>query len=85
MKIRRAMMDFERAAINGLKSVFPDVVVNCCFFHLSQNLFRKIAQFQLRAKYVSDVDFAHGMKMIAALAFVPPDKVLYNFWTVIPI
>lgn len=78
LSIRRAMLDFERAAINGIKSVFPDVIVNCCFFHLSQNLFRKIGQYHLRAKYVNDVDFAHGIKMIAALAFVPPAKVFFE-------
>lgn len=75
LKIEEVLLDFERAAIDGVRSVFPEVQVNCCFFHLSQNIFRKIGMFGLRKRYVDDVDFAHGMRMIAALAFVPLDKV----------
>lgn len=75
LKIRRIQLDFERAAINAVKEAFPQVNVNCCFFHLSQNIFRKICNFGLRQRYIQDVDFAHKMRMIAAIAFVPLDKV----------
>jgi len=39
--------DFEQSTINGFKTVFPNAYVKTCFFHFSQNLWRKIVECSL--------------------------------------
>lgn len=73
------MVDFEKAAINSALEVFPDVTVKGCFYHLTQNVYRKIQQCGLQQQYQSDSDFAHHLKMLPALAFVPTDSVVSVF------
>lgn len=67
--------DFELASIQASQTVFPNSQHSGCFFHLSQNIFRKIQQNGLQNRYETDADFAHRCKMIPALAFVPPQDV----------
>ena len=48
-----------------------------CFFHFSQAIFRKIQSLGLQVRYKDDEDFAHKVRMLAALAFVPePDVII---------
>lgn len=54
-----------------------------CFFHLCQNVFRKIQSEGLKPKYEADIEFALLLKMIPAIAFVPEDKVYDSFVTLI--
>ena len=34
-------MDYERAAINSANDTFPEAEISCCFFHLSQNIYKR--------------------------------------------
>ena len=63
--------DFEIAVINSLKLVFPNARINGCFFHLSNNLYKKVVRFNLAILYGNDPNTAMNVKMILALAFVP--------------
>ena len=36
------IMDFEKAALNSFEQVWPDTFLKCCFFHLTQNIWRKV-------------------------------------------
>lgn len=67
--------DFERSAINALMSTFPETRHQGCFFHLGQNLWRKIQLFGLSGQYELDKDFQLKMKQLQALAFLPADKI----------
>lgn len=49
--------DFERSAINALRSTFPGTRHKGCFFHLGQNLWLKIQLFGLSGQYGLDEDF----------------------------
>ncbi len=63
--------DFEKAAINSFESRFPNVQVLGCFFHFSQNVYKKISENGLQVRYRNDANFALSARMIPALAFVP--------------
>lgn len=70
---KNIMSDFERAIINAALSVFPDIDVLLCFFHLKQSAYRHVQSLGLQRAYndlddSSVRDFCH---MMAALAFVP--------------
>ena len=48
------------------------------FFHLSHNLYKKVAQSNLAILYENDPNTAMNVKMILALAFVPQQRELYT-------
>ncbi|CAF1314959.1 unnamed protein product, partial [Didymodactylos carnosus] len=52
------MIDFERATINVIKSLFPTTVLNGCFFHLCQNIYRAVTRFGLKTLYGENENFA---------------------------
>ena len=68
------MLDFEKAAINAFEEGFV-AVVSGCFFHFSQNIYRKIQSLGLTNQYMEDPDFALYMRMLPSLAFVPENEV----------
>lgn len=74
------MTDFEQAAMNAFKEVFPQTSMSGCFFHFGQCLWRKMHQFQdLQQDYKNDSEFALKIKMLTALAFIPPEDVIKSF------
>ena len=64
------MTDFQIAAINAAATFMKGY-----FFHLSSNLWKQIQRNGLQQRYIDDTEFANTLRMIAALAFVPPDEV----------
>ena len=50
------LVDYERAAVNALQNAFPQTNVKGCFFHLSQNIYRKVQSNGLQEQYASDVE-----------------------------
>ena len=63
--------DFEIAVINSLQRVCPNYRINGCFFHLSNNLYKRVVRYNLAILYGNDPNTALYVKMILALAFVP--------------
>ena len=74
------LMDFEKAAINSFKQTWPASVVKGCFFHLTQNLWRKVQVAGLQVVYSQDQELAIRIRMTPALAFAAPFEVpnLFN-------
>lgn len=79
LNIKHMMFDFEMAALNAARNAFPEAQIHACIFHLGKNIFKQIVSSGLRTKYVNDDDFAHKMRMIGALVFVPLNKVKVFF------
>lgn len=69
-------IDFEMAAINAIRAVFPLTDVHGCHFHWSQNLWRHIQNIGLQTRYNENEDFALNIRLLLALAFVPEDSVM---------
>ena len=69
------LMDFEKAAINSFELTWPGSVVKGCFFHLTQNIWRKVQAVGLQAAYSEDEELAIRIRMISALAFAAPFEV----------
>lgn len=67
--------DFEQAVINATQYEFPDSIHKGCFFHLCQNLWRKIQSEGLANEYGSNEEFSIKLRQITALAFLPPSEI----------
>ena len=66
------IMDFEIGAINSFRSLWPFTEVKGCFFHLSQNIWRKVQELGLQADYIQDESLALRIRLLPALAFASP-------------
>ena len=73
------MTDFEVAALNMFRESFPFSNLVGCYFHFSQVNFKRIHANGLSQRYRTDEVFALQARMIAALAFVPPNDVVDYF------
>lgn len=73
---RIIITDFEKAAINACKLSFPRSQHKCCFFHFVQIIWRRIERAGLSQRYSQDSQFAHKLRHITSLAYLPPDEIL---------
>ena len=76
---RFCILDFELAAKSAIISAFPHIEVRGCFFHLSQSIWRKIQDLGLKVTYTDDEDTRLYCRMLASLAFLPPEKITEHF------
>lgn len=70
------IVDFELAAINSFRHLFPQCTITGCFFHLGQSIWRHVQREGLSQRYMDDAGFALNVKRLLALAFVPEDRVV---------
>lgn len=78
------MVDFENAVaeINAFKKYFPESQVRCCFFTLIRTCVLCIqihSNTRLKNYYDDNDDVAVKLKLLCALAYVPPEKVITAF------
>uniref|UniRef100_A0A914Z2J8 MULE transposase domain-containing protein n=1 Tax=Panagrolaimus superbus TaxID=310955 RepID=A0A914Z2J8_9BILA len=74
-----AMMDFEIGLHLAFLEVFPESHLSACFFHLCENIRRKIADVGLKVAVRDNHQLARSMAMFRALAFVPLEHVPTGF------
>lgn len=67
--------DFELGLQNALTSTWPNAEIRGCFFHLSQSIWRKAQSLGLSHAYINNERTRNEVKILAALAFLPPDEV----------
>ena len=76
------LTDFESAAIQSIKAVYPNIRIAGCLFHFSQSIQRKIQTLgALWALYLNNEEFKIQIKTLSALAFVPIEHV-YRFFCI---
>lgn len=81
---RSITTDFERAAKNAFKAVFPDTSQHGCLFHFGQCFWRQIQKLpEVSKNYVENPDYALRVKCLTGIAFVPPHFVKEAFQTLI--
>ena len=64
-------IDFEVAAIQGIRNVFPQIEVKGCNFHFNQSVWRRVQTLGLTTSYRDDADIRKHIHMCAALAHLP--------------
>lgn len=77
--------DFEDAFIKAVEEVFPDSHLHGCNFHFAQCILRQVNNMNLKSRYNRDDEFALHIKMMIALAFIPPAFVIKAFELVISV
>ena len=73
------LCDFELATTNSASATFPNADISGCFFHLCSNIWKKIQSLGLQVQYNNDQWFALHLRMIPALAFIPPNNIVDAF------
>ena len=79
----KILADFEKAALNAFSKKFPHAEISCCYFHLTQSFNRKINEIGLKTYYENFPEFNLALRMLPALAHVPPAHVKASFELVI--
>ena len=65
-------LDYEVAAIQALKSIFPSCKISGCFYHFTQYLWKKIQELGLAVDYKNNEEVR---RMCTSLALIPVDNV----------
>ncbi|KAH9367557.1 hypothetical protein HPB48_001649 [Haemaphysalis longicornis] len=72
---RHLLTDFEQAAIQEFRAVFPAAAPSACFFHLKQSVQRKVQESGLASLYSQNSRFREAVQLLAALAFLWPEDI----------
>lgn len=80
---QRVVVDFEAAVIKCLRNRLPGVSVVGCSFHFRNAIWKKLQDLGLAAFFNQDLDFQEWIRMIYSLSFVPLDKVVQYYDSVI--
>ncbi|KAI6651155.1 hypothetical protein LOD99_5506 [Oopsacas minuta] len=72
---QQMLLDFEKGAITSFEHVWPNTVVKCCLFHLTQNIWRHVQSVGMQSAYTHDEELAMRIRRIPALAFARPADV----------
>lgn len=67
--------DFEQAFISAAGEIFVQSNLHGCNFHLGQSMYRHLQSEGLVTLYGNDLEFSQCIRMLLALAYVPPDDV----------
>jgi hypothetical protein len=68
--------DFEQGILNALRTNYPNAILNGCFFHLAQNLWKHVQTNGLVGVHSSNPSFRQSFKQLEAIAFVPQHDVV---------
>lgn len=68
-------VDFELAAINAIKEMFPNTKIQGCLFHFIQSIIRNLGTNGLKRRYETNLKFATEIRQMIGVAFLPPDQV----------
>jgi hypothetical protein len=67
--------DFEKAAINAAQKTYRSITIQGCFFHLSQNLIKRVIKNCHASQWIKP-NFTLAFKRLQSLAFLPEKFVI---------
>ena len=70
------MTDYEIALQGGLSQIFPNAEVVGCWFHYSQNVFKKLANVGLKNAFIENDIFKIWIKLVMALPLLPKEHIV---------
>ena len=73
----------KKTALNAFSKKIPDANISCCYFHLTQSFNRKIKEIGPKVFFENCPDFNLALRMLPALAHVPPCHVKASFELVV--
>ena len=73
------LMDFELAALNSVRQVYSNTAFKGCFYRFSSNIWKHIQNLGLQNHHQDDENFFLWLRMLSALAFLPPNDVIRYF------
>ena len=73
------LADCETVGINAIRNVLLPMDISGCFFYLSSNLWKHIQRARLQECYMDDPQFGSQLRMIAVLASVLLQDMVYYF------
>ena len=65
------MCDFDKGQILSINKVFPNRLLNCCFFHFLQIMWMKFKKYKMRGKWTYDCIYSLLFN-IQLLCFIKP-------------
>ena len=69
-------MDFELSAMKALRDAFPGVLVEGCFFHLTQAVWRKVQACGHVPQYRDNAAVREAIKSLCVLAFFDTSQIV---------
>lgn len=72
-------VDFEKAIHTALLSVWPNIKISGCRFHLHQSWYRKIKSIGLSSEYKSKTEIGKWLKNTFGLTYLHPNEVEDSF------
>lgn len=69
------MIMIQQAVINAIRKKFPLAEIHGCNFHFTQNVWRHVQSAGLQTEYATNEDFAHSIRMLTSLAYIPVENV----------
>lgn len=76
-------VDFEKESMAAVSIEFPYTRVHGYFFHFMQTIAKQLKVYGFANRYVEDVEFSSQIRKLGALAFLPVDKVVGSFETLL--
>lgn len=72
---KQILTDFEIAAINAAKILFPRSIISLCSFHLGQNWYKQICKCGLSTEFQNGSEIGKWLKLFFSVPYLPPSLV----------
>jgi hypothetical protein len=73
------VIDFEASLKSAIEAEFPNCHISGCYFHFCSSLWRKVQNLRLTTAYLRSSSLKKKIRLIMAIAFLPPQLVRNNF------